>query len=118
MSVSEKNFKFRCKHCNKKLKTPLSFVGEVIRCPHCNKALKIPDPSFVAPNFIVLTEPYVPPAKSPREIKAAETVVELNDATNELDLKGQFQHKIKPPVAPKNLSNKLKKPVRKILKRK
>lgn len=45
--MSEEKFKFRCKHCEKKLKAPVDLVGERISCPHCQKPIVIPDPAQV-----------------------------------------------------------------------
>lgn len=43
--MSDGKFKFRCKHCDNKLKAPVELIGERIRCPHCNKPIAIPDPA-------------------------------------------------------------------------
>lgn len=45
--MSDENFKFRCMHCDRKLKAPIDLAGERIRCPHCNKPIRIPDPAEV-----------------------------------------------------------------------
>jgi len=47
--MSDEKFRFRCKHCDNKLKAPVELIGERIRCPHCNKPIAIPDPTALPP---------------------------------------------------------------------